>query len=55
MLHAGGETLTERCLVVGLGKESSFSLDALRQVSSDAAKMLAGKQLASFVLALPPS
>jgi len=53
LLHAGGETLTERCLVVGLGKESSFSLDALRQVSSDAAKMLAGKQLASFVLALP--
>lgn len=53
LLHGGGEAITERCLLVGLGKENSFSLDALRQVSSDAATALASKQLASFVLALP--
>jgi leucyl aminopeptidase len=52
LLHAGDGNAIERCLFVGLGKESSFSLEALRQVSSDVANFLAGIQLAKFDLAL---
>jgi len=53
LLHGGTQTAAERILLVGLGKESSFSLSSLRQVSSSAVKFLAEKQLGSFVFALP--
>ncbi|SEA01178.1 leucyl aminopeptidase [Desulfuromusa kysingii] len=53
LLHGGKQTVAERILLVGLGKESDFSLRSLRQVSSSATKYLAEKQLASFVLGLP--
>ena len=53
LLHGGPQTAAERILLVGLGKESAFSLRSLRQISSSAVKFLAEKQLASFVLAFP--
>ena len=53
LLHSGSQTTAERILLVGLGKESAFSLHSLRQVTSSAVKLLAGKQLGSFALALP--
>ncbi|RLB71830.1 MAG: leucyl aminopeptidase [Deltaproteobacteria bacterium] len=52
LLHGGSETVAERILLVGLGKEADFSLRALRQVTSSAAQYLAKKQLANFQLAL---
>jgi len=56
-----GETLllhcpagaTERVLLCGLGKDKNLTADALRKAASAAAKMLAEKQLNSFLLALP--
>ena len=52
LLHGGVETVAERVLLVGLGKESDFSLRALRQTTSSVVKYLAEKQLANFLLAL---
>ncbi|MDX2494817.1 MAG: leucyl aminopeptidase [Desulfuromusa sp.] len=53
LLHSGSQAAADRILLVGLGKESDFSLRSLRQVSSNVVKFLAEKQLASFALALP--
>ena len=53
LLHGGSTALAERILLVGLGKEADFSLHSLRQTSSNVAKLLAEKQLGSFLLALP--
>lgn len=53
LLHGGSQALAERILLLGLGKEATFSLRSLRQVTSDAVTLLAGKQLGSFLLALP--
>ena len=53
LLHGGSTALAERILLVGLGKEAGFSLHSLRQTSSSVAKLLAEKQLGSFLLALP--
>ena len=53
LLHGGAETVAERILLVGLGKEATFSLRALRQLSSEATQYLAKKQLGIFLLALP--
>ncbi|MCD6187482.1 MAG: aminopeptidase, partial [Desulfuromusa sp.] len=53
LLHGGSKALAERILLVGLGKEADFSLRTLRQTTSRMAKLLAEKQLDSFLLALP--
>ena len=53
LLHGGGETVAERVLLVGLGKEADFSLRSLRQISSDSAQYLAKKQLGTFLLTFP--
>lgn len=53
LLHGGSQSVAERILLVGLGKESVFSLRSLRQVTSNVVKSLAEKQLGSFLLALP--
>ncbi len=53
LLHGGADTAAERILLVGLGKESDFSLRSLRQVSSSAVKFLTEKQISNFMLALP--
>ena len=53
LLHGGSTALAERILLLGLGKEADFSLHSLRQTSSSVAKLLAEKQLGSFLLALP--
>ncbi len=53
LLHGGSETVAERILLVGLGKEADFSLRALRQVTSSTAQYLAKKQLGSFLLDFP--
>ena len=53
LLHGGAQMVAERVLLVGLGKESAISLQALRQTASDVTKLLSEKKLASFVLALP--
>ncbi len=53
LLHGGSKALAERILLVGLGKEGDFSLRTLRQISSRVARLLAEKQLDSFLLALP--
>jgi len=53
LLHCGGQLAAERVLFYGLGKEKSVGLNSLRQAASSAAKLLAEKQLASFLLALP--
>lgn len=52
LLHGGKHMAAERILLVGLGKEAAFSLQALRQTASDVTKILAEKQLANFDLAL---
>ncbi len=52
LLHGHAKSSPERILIVGLGKEKDFTLDKLRQVTSDAAKQLALKQLGTFVFAL---
>jgi len=52
LLHGGSEALAERILLVGLGKESAFSLHSLRQITSSAVKLLAEKQLGTFLLTL---
>ncbi|MDA3903060.1 MAG: leucyl aminopeptidase [Desulfuromusa sp.] len=53
LLHSGPQTVAERILLVGLGNESAFSLRALRQGTSNVVKLLAEKQLGSFLLTLP--
>ena len=53
LLHGGAETVAERFLLVGLGKETDFSLRTLRQTTSSTAQYLAQKQLGSFLLAFP--
>ncbi len=53
LLHGGSQAFAERILLLGLGKEALFSLRSLRQVTSSAVKLLAEKQLGSFLLALP--
>ncbi|MCD6581126.1 MAG: leucyl aminopeptidase [Desulfuromusa sp.] len=53
LLHGRSPALAERILLVGLGKESEFSLHSLRQTTSNVVKLLAKKQLGSFLLALP--
>jgi len=53
LLHGGAETVAERVLLVGLGKEADFSLRALRQITSSTTQYLAKKQLDSFLLAFP--
>ena len=53
LLHGGAQMVAERILLVGLGKESAISLQALRQTASDVTKLLSEKKLASFVFALP--
>lgn len=52
LLHGGAETVAERILFVGLGKEADFSLRALRQITSSTAQYLAKKQLGIFQLEL---
>ncbi len=52
LLHAGKELAADRVLLVGLGKERDLSLVCLRQVASKVAKLLAEKQLNSFLLGL---
>ncbi len=52
LLHGGSQAPAERILLVGLGKESTFSLDSLRQVTSSAVKLLVQKQQGVFLLAL---
>ncbi|HSG96056.1 MAG TPA: leucyl aminopeptidase, partial [Afifellaceae bacterium] len=46
------DAAVERVLLYGLGKERSLSLAGLRQAASIVAKLLAEKQLSSFLLAL---
>lgn len=53
LLHGGAETVAERILLVGLGKEAAFLLQTLRQTTSSTAQYLAKKQLSSFLLAFP--
>ena len=53
LLHGGTETVAERVLLVGLGKEADFSLSALRQITSSTAQYLAKKQLGNFLLDFP--
>ena len=53
LLYGSPGLPAERVLLIGLGKERSQSLDSLRQAASTAARMLAEKQLGSFLLALP--
>ena len=53
LLHGGTDIAAERILLVGLGKETDFSLRSLRQVSSSVVKFLTEKQLRNFVLTLP--
>ncbi len=50
LLHGGPETVAERILLVGLGKEAEASLKILRQITSSTAQYLAKKQLGSFLL-----
>lgn len=52
LLHTTAGCGCERVLVVGLGKEKDFSLTALRQVGSDATRLLLDKKLTDFVLEL---
>ncbi|MEA3543618.1 MAG: leucyl aminopeptidase [Thermodesulfobacteriota bacterium] len=52
LLHGSSQALAERVLLVGLGKEATVSLDSLRQVTSTAVKLLAQKQLGTFLLTL---
>ena len=52
LLHGGVETVAERILFVGLGREADFSLRALRQTTSSIAQYLAKKQLSNFQLTL---
>lgn len=52
LLHTVKGVAAERVLLYGLGKERSFGLTGLRQVASAAAKLLAEKQLDSFLLTL---
>lgn len=53
LLHAGKNIAAERVLIFGLGKERSVGLSGLRQAASSAAKLLAEKQVESFLLVLP--
>ena len=53
LLHAGPKMVAERILLVGLGEKTVFSLAFLRQITSKVTKLLAEKQLGSFLLALP--
>lgn len=53
LLHGGVETVAERILLVGLGKEGDLSLRSLRQITSSTAQYLAKKQLNSFLLTFP--
>lgn len=53
LLHGGKDLAAERLLFLGLGKEKGVGLISLRQAASSAAKLLAEKQLGSFLLALP--
>lgn len=53
LLHVGPGSTAERVLLFGLGKEKSLSLAGLRQAASGSARLLAEKQLGSFLLALP--
>jgi len=53
LLHGGDETVAERILLVGLGKEGDFSLQKLRQTASSTAQYLTQKQLGNFLLTFP--
>ncbi len=53
LLHNGSQSLAERILLVGLGKEPAFSLRSLRQITSSTVKFLTEKQLGNFLLVLP--
>ena len=53
LLHGADGNATQRVLLLGLGKEADFTSSALRQVASDAGKLLCDRKLASFLLALP--
>ena len=53
LLHVGPGLAAERVLLFGLGKEKSLSLAGLRQAASGSSRLLAEKQLGSFLLALP--
>ncbi len=53
LMHGGGDSVVERILLVGLGKEGDFSLRSLRQISSGVVKFLTEKQLDTFLLTLP--
>ena len=52
LLHGSSQALAERVLLVGLGKESTFFLHSLRQVTSSVVQLLAEKQLGTFLLTL---
>ncbi len=52
LLHGCAQASAERILLVGLGKESDFTLHSLRQVTCSVVKLLVEKQLGSFALAL---
>lgn len=53
LLHGGQKAAPQRVLLYGLGKERSLGLSSLRQAASGATRLLAEKQLGSFLLALP--
>ncbi|WP_303722706.1 leucyl aminopeptidase [Malonomonas rubra] len=53
LFHVGRKLVAERVLLWGLGKEKGYDLRALRQAASAIAKLLADKQLGSFMFALP--
>lgn len=52
LLHGHAKAAPERVLIVGLGKEKDFTLDRLRQVTSDAVRQLTQKQLGTFAVGL---
>ncbi|MBE9486479.1 MAG: leucyl aminopeptidase [Chloroflexi bacterium] len=53
LLHSGQGQGVKRVLFCGLGKEKDISLHSLRQTASSVSRLLAEKQLANFLLALP--
>ncbi|NOQ52734.1 MAG: leucyl aminopeptidase [Desulfuromonadaceae bacterium] len=53
LLHSGQGLGVKRVLFCGLGKEKDISLHSLRQTASSVSRLLAEKQLANFLLALP--
>ncbi len=50
LLHGHAKSSPERILIVGLGKEKDFSLNKLRQATSDAVALLAQKQIGNFIV-----